>query len=245
MAKQLPIVWSEVEKAALAGVPMYEIARKLVENTPALQENGVDKLYATIRKRASRERWPLPDAIVRRAQAQARLAAGVAADAKQAAGWQKGTSGLDAVQLSREAAGLGVPQHIVDGISGELAGGVSLNAADVAGGAGGLVGEGAVGGLTTSPVTAENLVTQDLVTLGQRGLRAILNRATLAAEAMTEAPEVRSWNDVQVMTKVISQAAGLDKPQVAIAVSLNSGINSGIAGWECAESIDTIAERVG
>jgi len=236
MAKQLPVAWSEVEKAALAGVPMYEIARKLVENTPALQESGVDKLYATIRKRASRERWPLPDAIVRRAQAQARLAAGVATDARKAAGWQKGTSGVDAVQLSREAAGLGVPQHIVDGISGELAGGVSLNAADVAGVAGGLVGVGVGGGLTASPVTAENLVTADLVTLGQRGLRAILNRATIAAEAMTEAPEVRSWQDVQTMTKVISQAAGLDKPAVAVAVSLNSGQNASIAAWESIES---------
>jgi hypothetical protein len=106
-------------------------------------------------------------------------------------------------------------------------------------------GFGAGGGLTTSPPTAENLVTQDLAALGQRGLRAILNRATQAAEAMTEAPEVRSWQDVQVMTKVISQAAGLDKPQVAIAVSLNSGVNSGIAGWESVESIDTIMDRVG
>jgi len=34
------------------------------------------------------------------------------------------------------------------------------------------------------------------------------------------------------MTKVISQAAGLDKPAVAVAVSLNSGQNASIAAWE-------------
>jgi hypothetical protein len=120
----------------------------------------------------------------------------------------------------------------------------SPNGAGVSGGGEVAVEFGVGGGLTTSPPTATDLVTADLVTLGNRGLRAILNRATQAAEAMVEAPEVRSWQDVQTMTKVISQAAGLDKPQVAIAVSLNSGLNSGIVGWESAESIDTITERV-
>jgi hypothetical protein len=76
--------------------------------------------------------------------------------------------------------------------------------------------------------------------LGQRGLRAILNTAVTAAESMQQAPDIRSWNDVQVMTKVISQAAGLDKPGVAIAVSLNNATNATIAGWAEAETIETI-----
>jgi hypothetical protein len=183
----------------------------------------------------------MPDAILRRAQAKARVEAGVAGDAKQANQWRKGEDGLNAIAESKRLMGISVPQDSGGGGVEHL----SPIAPNGSLGGGDVVGFGVGGGLTTSPPTAENLVTQDLVTLGQRGLRAILNRATQAAEAMVEAPEVRSWQDVQVMTKVISQAAGLDKPQVAIAVSLNSGINSGIAGWECAESIDTITERVG
>jgi len=234
MAKELPVIWSEIEKACLAGVPMNQVAKGIADKTEGITEK---QLYTAIRKRASRERWPLPDAIIRRAKAAALVAAGVAGDAKDGAKWRKGESALHQVAQSREAVGMGVPRDFEEHEK-QLP---SRNAPDGEEGCG----FGGVSGLTSAPPTAENLVTQDLVTLGNRGLRAILNRATQAAEAMVEAPEVRSWQDVQVMTKVISQAAGLDKPQVAIAVSLNSGTNSGIAGWESAESIDTIAERVG
>jgi hypothetical protein len=90
-------------------------------------------------------------------------------------------------------------------------------------------------------VTAAELVTADLSQLGQRGLRAILSTAVTAAESMQQAPEVRSWQDVQTMTKVISQAAGLDKPGVAIAVSLNRDGNATIAAWTDADIVDTIS----
>jgi len=232
MAKQLPIQWGEVERAALTGVPLYDIAVKLVDSVPELQGHDVTRLYATIRKRASRERWPMPDAILRRAQAKARVEAGVAEDAKQANQWRKGEDGLNAIAESKRLMGINVPQDSGGG-GVELLSPIAPDGSEVAGG---LVGVGVGGGLPAVPVTAENLVTADLVTLGQRGLRAILNRATIAAEAMTEAPEVRSWQDVQTMTKVISQAAGLDKPAVAVAVSLNSGQNASIAAWESIES---------
>jgi hypothetical protein len=90
-------------------------------------------------------------------------------------------------------------------------------------------------------VTAADLVTADLSQLGQRGLRAILSTAVSAAESMQQAPDIRSWNDVQVMTKVISQAAGLDKPGVAVAISLNSSGNATIAAWTEADTVDTIS----
>jgi hypothetical protein len=228
MAKQLPIVWSEVEKAALAGVPLYDIAAKLADSVPELQGCDVTRLYATIRKRASRERWPMPDAILRRAQAKARVEAGVAGDAKQANQWRKGEDGLNAIAESKRLMGISVPQ--------DSSGGGVEHLSPIAPNGSESCGFGAGGGLATSPPTAENLVTADLAALGQRGLRAILNRATIAAEAMIEAPEVRSWQDVQTMTKVISQAAGLDRPAVAIAVSLNSGANATITGWESIES---------
>jgi len=249
MPHELPVNWLEIEKACIAGVPQRQVAKDIAAKTEGV---SIDQLYKAIRKRASRERWPIPASIMRRARAEAMVATGAASSAKEGATWRKGESGR--VQAGAMLATLGI-EHSERGAAELLGcGGVdsvvagvaeSPNGAGVSSGGGDVVGFCVGGGLTTSPPTATDLVTQDLVTLGQRGLRAILNRATQAAEAMVEAPEVRSWQDVQTMTKVISQAAGLDKPQVALSVSLNSGLNSGIAGWECAESIDTITERVG
>jgi len=246
MAKELNVNWSEIERAVIAGVPQRQVAQTMGESS------GVDpeRLYKAIRKRASRERWPIPASIIRRAQLQGLVASGQATNAKEAACWKQGEPGWETSAAC--AAMARQPVLSVEELDKQKDQSVTLKGSDcgeVSGGAEVAVGLGGVngagGGLPTAPVTATDLVTADLVTLGNRGLRAILNRATQRAEAMTEAPEVRSWQDVQTMTKVISQAAGLDKPQVALSVSLNSGLNSGIAGWEAVETIDTITERVG
>ena len=216
MGKQLEIQWGEVERAALAGVPMYEIATKLVESTASLKQGGVERLYATIRKRASRERWPLPEA-------------GVAGDGKQANQWRKGEDGLNAIAESKRLMGVSVPRSS-ENDNVEQMSPIAREGAEI-------VRDCAGEALLTAPPTATELVTADLAALGSRGLRAILSRATEAAEAMQAAPEIRSWNDVQVMTKVISQAAGLDKPAVSVAVSLNNGANASITAWECVDSV--------
>jgi hypothetical protein len=90
--------------------------------------------------------------------------------------------------------------------------------------------------LPIAPPTAAELVTADLAQLGQRGLRAILSRSVEAVEAITAAPEIRSWQDVATAAKVIQSAAGLDKPGVAVQVNLNSDRNAGIMAWEAVES---------
>ena len=240
MPHELPVNWSEIEKACIAGVPQRQVAKDIAAKTEGV---GLDQLYKAIRKRASRERWPIPASIMRRARAEAMVATGAATSAKEGATWRKGESGR--VQAGAMLATLGIEHSErgaaellgcsgVDSVAAVVA--ASPNGAGVSGVGEVAVGFGGVGGLPAAPPTATDLVTADLVTLGQRGLRAILSRATQAAEAMTEAPEVRSWQDVQTMTKVISQAAGLDKPQVAVAVSLNSGANASIAAWESIES---------
>ena len=228
MAQPLPIDWTETEKACLAGVPQRQVAQAMAK-AAGLDE---ERVYTAIRKRASRERWALPDAIVRRAQAQARVAAGVAEDAREGARWVKGQSGLEATQQSRDVAGLGVPQRIVDGNGRELSLG-AMESETESGNVAGLGGEA----LLTAPPTATELVTADLAQLGSRGLRAILSRSVEAVEAIESAPAIRSWQDVQIATKVISQAAGLDKPAVAVAVSLNIGANASITSWESVDSV--------
>lgn len=228
MPQPLPIDWTETEKACLAGVPQRQVAQAMAKASGLDEE----RVYTAIRKRASRERWALPDAIVRRAQAQARVAAGVAEDAREGARWVKGQSGLEATQQSRDVAGMGVPQRIVDGISGELSPAAMESGTE----SGDVAVNGGGGALSVAPPTATDLVTADIAAMGQRGLRAILSRSVEAVEAIESAPAIRSWQDVQIATKVISQAAGLDKPQVAVAVSLNNGPNASITAWECVDS---------
>ena len=247
MPQALSIDWGETEKACLAGVPVHQVAKAMAERAGL----PVKRVYQAIRQRISRERWPIPDSIVRRARAQARVAAGLATNAKEASAWNAGKSGLEAVQESREIAGvvpvaLGAeagpmsPDEIQVSPGAEGLSGASAGAAAGAAAGAEVAGLSAGGAFHPAPVTAAELVTADLSQLGQRGLRAILSTAVTAAESMQQAPEVRSWNDMQVMTKVISQAAGLDKPGVAVAISLNSTGNATIAGWAEADTVDTI-----
>ncbi len=237
MARELPVNWQEIEKACLAGVPMNQVAKGIAERTDGVTEK---QLYTAIRKRASRERWPLPDAIIRRAKAAALVAAGVASDAREGAKWRKGESALHNVAQSREAVGMGVPRDFEEHVRQQP----SPNAPDgaekgeiVAVAGGGIAVAGVGEALQSAPPSAHDLVTADLAQLGSRGLRAILSRSVEAVEAIESAPAIRSWQDVQIATKVISQAAGLDKPAVAVAVSLNSGANASITAWECVDSV--------
>ena len=238
MPHELPVDWVEIEKACIAGVPQRQVAKDVAATTEGVES---ESLYKAIRKRASRERWPIPASIMRRARAQAMVATGAATDAKQGATWKPGESGRKQAGLMLGALGIEHQERIAAELlgvaDGAESGNLSLNGAEGVG----IAVAGAVNGggeaLQTAPVTAESLVTADLAALGSRGLRAILTRSVSAVEAITEAPAIRSWQDVQIATKVISQAAGLDKPAVAVAVSLNSGQNASITAWECVDSV--------
>ena len=231
MAQPLPIDWKETERACLAGVSQRQVAQAMAK-AAGLDE---ERVYTAIRKRASRERWPLPDAIVRRAQAQARVVAGVAEDARQGARWTKGTSGVEAVQQSRDVAGVGVPRDIVDGISGEL----SLDASMGAEESGECTRRGGGEALPAAPPTATELVTQSLATRGQTGLSLALDAALASLQSLQSSGDtvpIRSMQDLLTAVKATQAAAGLDKPSVAVAVSLNSGSNASITAWEAVES---------
>jgi hypothetical protein len=243
MPKELPIQWDQVEKAALTGVSMHEIAKGLMEHTPALQEMGytVERLYAAIRKRASRERWAVPDMIMRRARVQAKVVAGVASDPKEASKWAKGEVVQDQLQQSRDAAGMGVPRSIVDGISGESSrfekqGDDEAGLGQIGGVAGGLI--GGRGALQSAPVTATELVTRSLAERGQSGLSLALDAAlaSLASLDPTQPVPIRSMTDLLTAVKATKEAAGLDKPAVAVAVSLNSAGNATIETWQSLDS---------
>jgi hypothetical protein len=240
MPHELPVDWVEIEKACIAGVPQRQVAKDVAAKTEGVE---AESLYKAIRKRASRERWPIPASIMRRARAQAMVATGAATDAKQGATWRPGESGRKQAGLMLGALGIEHQERVAADLlgvaDGPESGNLSLNGAEgvVNAVAGAVNGSGEA--LQSAPPSATELVTADLAQLGSRGLRAILSRATEAAEAMHAAPEIRSWTDVQVMTKVISQAAGLDKPAVAVAVSLNNGANASILAWESIESENT------
>jgi hypothetical protein len=75
-----------------------------------------------------------------------------------------------------------------------------------------------------------------------------LDAALASLQALKDSGDalpIRSQTDLLTNVKALQAAAGLDKPQAQVNVILNNGPNSGIAGWECAESIDTITERIG
>ena len=241
MPSPLPIDWNEAEKACIAGVPINQVAQTMAERA------GIDpeRLYATMRKRASRERWPMPDAIVRRAKVQAKVATGAAENAKAAALWQAGESGAVAVQKSRDLVGMGVPQTIVDGDGRELSRCADSGGTIAAGGgetAAGGAGLSAGGAFHSVPVTATELVTVSLAERGQSGLSLALDAALAALRNLDpSAPlPVRNAQDLLTMVKATKEAAGLDKPGVAIAVSLNNATNATIAGWAEADTVDTI-----
>ena len=232
MARELPVNWQEIEKAVIAGVPQRQVAQTMGEAA------GVDteRLYKAIRKRASRERWPVPASIIRRAQLQSLVASGKAANAKEAACWKQGEPGWETSATCAAMAGQAVLR--VEELDKQKEQSVTLKGGDAAGVAlvaGGCAGEGGEA-LPSAPPTAAELVTADLAALGNRGLRAILSRSVTAVEAMQTAPDIRSWQDVATAAKVIQTAAGLDKPSVAVAVSLNSGSNASIMAWEAIES---------
>lgn len=240
MPHELPVDWLEIEKACIAGVPQRQVAKDVAAKTEGVE---AESLYKAIRKRASRERWPIPASIMRRARAQAMVATGAAVDAKQGATWKPGESGRKQAGLMLGALGIEhqerVAAELLNVADGAVGGNLSLNGAeggenvrDCAGIAVAGVGEA----LQSAPPSAHDLVTADLAQLGSRGLRAILSRSVEAVEAIESAPAIRSWQDVQIATKVISQAAGLDKPAVAVAVSLNNGPNASITAWECVDS---------
>ena len=228
MARELPVNWQEIEKACLAGVAMNQVAKGIAEKTEGITEK---QLYTAIRKRASRERWPLPDAIIRRARAQALVAAGVAGDAKQASSWRKGESALHQVAQSREAAGMGVPREFEELERGELSPNAPCDAV-----------LGCVGGgeaLPSAPPTAAELVTQSLATRGQTGLSLALDAALASLQSLQSSGDtvpIRSMQDLLTAVKATQAAAGLDKPGVAVQVNLNSDRNAGIMAWEAVES---------
>ena len=240
MPHELPVDWNEIEKACIAGVPQRQVAKDIASKTLGVE---ADSLYKAIRKRASRERWPIPASIMRRARAQAMVATGAATDAKQGAAWKPGESGRKQAGVMLGALGIEHQERraaeLLEVAGGAESGNLSLNGAE---GAGMRVGEAvlAAGGggeaLPTAPPTAAELVTADLAALGNRGFRSLLSRTVDAVESMPATPEIRSWNDLQVATKIISQTAGLDKPGVAVQVNLNSDRNASIIAWEAVES---------
>ena len=58
MRAALEINWVAVEQQAIQGVPWPDIARSVADDPS--DSAKVERLCATIRKRASRERWPIP-----------------------------------------------------------------------------------------------------------------------------------------------------------------------------------------
>jgi hypothetical protein len=232
--QELPVDWNEIEKSCIAGVPMHQVAQAMAEKA------GVEtqRLYNAIRKRCSREQWPVPDAIVRRARLKAKVASGVAENAKKAAVWGPGESGVVQVQQSREIAGTGVPRRIVDGISRESSPNETKEGEMGQIGAGlGL--DGGRGALQSAPVTATELVTRSLAERGQSGLSLALDAALASLASLDPATPVpiRSMTDLLTAVKATKEAAGLDKPAVAVAVSLNSAGNAAITAWESLDSV--------
>jgi hypothetical protein len=236
MPQALSIDWGETEKACLAGVPVNQVAKAMAERAGL----PVKRVYDAIRQRISRERWPLPDSIMRRARAQARLAAGLATNAKEAAAWNAGKSGAVVVQESREAAGVAVvaleefekPLSLCEDVALAAGAGQAEGAAGVVAG----------GAFTPVPITAAELVTTSLAERGQSGLSLALDAALAALRNLDpSAPlPVRNAQDLLTMVKATKEAAGLDRPGVAVAISLNSSGNATIAGWADADIVDTI-----
>jgi hypothetical protein len=96
--------------------------------------------------------------------------------------------------------------------------------------------------LQAPPVTANDLVTTSLAERGQSGLSLALDAALAALRNLdpSQPLPVRNAQDLLTMVKATKEAAGLDKPGVAIAVSLNSTGNATIASWADADIVDTI-----
>ena len=236
MPQALSIDWGETEKACLAGVPVNQVANAMAERAGL----PVKRVYDAIRQRISRERWPLPDSIMRRARAQARLAAGLATNAKEAAAWNAGKSGAAAVQESREAAGVAVVA--LEDFEKPLSLCEDVALAAEAGRAEGAAGVVAGGAFHPVPITAAELVTTSLAERGQSGLSLALDAALAALRNLdpSQPLPVRNAQDLLTIVKATKEAAGLDKPGVAVAINLNNATNATIAGWADADIVDTI-----
>ena len=239
MPQELPIDWVETQKSCLAGVSVRQVAKAMAERAGL----PLDRVYTAIRKRISREQWPIPDSIIRRAKARARMAAGLATNAREAAAWNAGKSGVAAVADSKEAAGVAsVALADYESQQSLAENGESCASAGVAGAAGAAGAEDGREALQAPPVTANDLVTTSLAERGQSGLSLALDAALAALRNLDpSAPlPVRNAQDLLTMVKATKEAAGLDKPGVAVAISLNSTGNATIAGWADADTVDTI-----
>ena len=236
MPQELPIDWVETQKSCLAGVSVRQVAKAMADRAGL----PLDRVYTAIRKRISREQWPIPDSIIRRAKARARMAAGLATNAREAAAWNAGKSGVAAVADSKEAAGVAsVALADYESQQSLTENGESCASAGVAGAAGAEDGRGA---FSVAPVTANDLVTTSLAERGQSGLSLALDAALAALRNLdpSQPLPVRNAQDLLTMVKATKEAAGLDKPGVAIAVSLNNATNATIAAWTDADIVDTI-----
>jgi hypothetical protein len=235
MPQALPIDWKETEQACIAGVPIGQVAKAMAERAGLPKE----RVYEAIRQRICRERWPVPGSIVRRAKLQARVASGQAANAKEAAAWKEGEAGAVEAAECRKAAG--VAELGADALSRfeTLESGAS---AGEAGAGAGMRAEDGREALQAPPVTANDLVTTSLAERGQSGLSLALDAALAALRNLDpSAPlPVRNAQDLLTMVKATKEAAGLDKPGVAVAISLNNATNATIAAWTDADTVDTI-----
>jgi gas vesicle protein len=248
MPHELPVNWTEIEKACIAGVPQRQVAKDVAAKTAGAVT--VDQLYKAIRKRASREQWAIPASIMRRARTVALVAAGEAATAKAAATWRKGESGrtqggamlatLGIEHQERKAAELlnagdASPNEIGKQEQGQIGGAAGAGLL-VGGVAGGLIGER--GALQSAPVTATELVTRSLAERGQSGLSLALDAALASLASLDPATPVpiRSMTDLLTAVKATKEAAGLDKPATAVQVNINGNANATIETWESLES---------
>ena len=237
MPHELPVNWNEIEKACIAGVPQRQVAKDVAAKTAGAVT--VDQLYKAIRKRASREKWPIPASIMRRARTVALVAAGEAATAKDAATWRKGESGR--TQGGAMLATLGIEHHerkaaglldVGDASPTEIGKQEQGQDCEVVGQIGG------VGALQSAPVTANELVTRSLVERGQSGLSLALDAALASLASLSpETPvPIRSMTDLLTAVKATKEAAGLDKPATAVQVNINGNANATIETWESLDS---------
>jgi hypothetical protein len=169
------------------------------------------------------------------------MAAGLATNAREAAAWNAGKSGVAAVADSKEAAGVAsVALADYESQQSLTENGASAGVSGAAGAAAGV--EDGRGAFIVAPVTAHDLVTASLAERGQSGLSIALDAALAALRNLdpSQPLPVRNAQDLLTMVKATKEAAGLDKPGVAVAISLNSTGNATIAGWADADTVDTI-----
>jgi hypothetical protein len=230
MPHELPVNWTEIEKACIAGVPQRQVAKDVAAKTAGAVT--VDQLYKAIRKRASREQWAIPASIMRRARTVALVAAGEAATAKDAATWRKGESGR--TQGGAMLATLGIEHQERKAAELLQAGDASPNEigkqeqGQIGGAAGGL-NEGR-GALQRAPVTATELVTRSLAERGQSGLSLALDAALASLASLDPATPVpiRSMTDLLTAVKATKEAGGGGQGELRATLYIKGPSNSTI-----------------